>query len=100
MILSSLLYVVKTMVIMTLCVCVCVCVCVYVCMYVCMYVCTFSEILAVIFLVLRRWKSYGASFNEYSDAMFMVLNVPQKELCMTGQCCHAVVTCSFSLDML
>jgi hypothetical protein len=31
------------------------------------YICTFSEILSVIFLVLRRWKSYGAHCNEYTD---------------------------------
>ena len=63
----------------------------------CLY--TFTEILSVIFLVLRRWTSYGASCNVYSDALFMVQNVPQKELYMTEQCCDAVVACSFSLDM-
>jgi len=44
--------------------------------------------------------SYGASCNVYSDALLMVHNVPQKELYMTEQCCDAVATCSFSLDML
>jgi hypothetical protein len=40
------------------------------------------------------------SCNEYSDALFMVQNGPQKELYMTGQYCDAVAACSFSLDML
>jgi hypothetical protein len=76
---------------MTLCLCVCVC------LYVCVCVlCVFSEILSVPFSVLRRCKSYGTSCNEYSDALFMVQNVPQKELRMTGRCCEAVATCSFS----